>query len=136
MIFNVKSSGKGVTEVRMEIQSYAGTDLYGEVNPCVLTFSFTPKVIMFVGAMVNGIWYGVQSLSADKTNVIAYVDKVITDTLTTSYTIYNGFYVKNAFLTSYIKKSKDGKTIMWYNTENAYNQLNRGEHIYYFMALG
>lgn len=123
--------------VRMEIQSYAGKGLYGESNPCTLTFSFAPKVIMFVGAMSNSNqWHSIDKLSADSTTVTICNDKVLTDTLTTSYKNYNGFYTNNAFSSAYIKKSEDNKTVMWYNTSVSKYQLNDSAFTYYFMGIG
>lgn len=122
--------------VRMEIQSYTGAGSYGASSPCVLTFSFVPKVIIFIGAMSNTYqWHSIDKLSADGTTATIYNDKVLTDTLTTSYKNYNGFYTNNAFSSAYIKKSEDNKTVTWYNTSTTKYQLNDSAFTYYFMGI-
>lgn len=114
-------------KARVQVLSYVGTGTYGENNPNSLTFDFAPKVVMFLRYYKSGITQSgaLGSYGSDS--------RVITpESLTTTYARYNGFGDKSY---SYAKKSKDGKTIFWYN-DNSYHQGNDSGYIYYFLVIG
>ena len=119
--------GKLGDKARVQVVSYVGTGTYGESNPNSLTFDFAPKVVMFLRYYKSGITQSgaLGSYGSDS--------RVITpESLTTTYARYNGFGDKSY---SYAKKSKDGKTIFWYN-DNSYHQGNDSGYIYYFLVIG
>lgn len=119
--------GKLGDKARVQVLSYVGTGTYGENNPNSLTFDFAPKVVMFLRYYKSGITQSgaLGSYGSDS--------RVITpESLTTTYARYNGFGDKSY---SYAKKSKDGKTIFWYN-DSSYHQGNDSGYIYYFLVIG
>lgn len=119
--------GKLGDKARVQVVSYVGTGTYGESNPCSLMFDFVPKVVMFLRYYKSGITQSgaLGSYGSDS--------RVITpESLTTTYAQYNGFGDKSY---SYAKKSKDGKTIFWYN-DSSYHQGNDSGYIYYFLVIG
>lgn len=120
--------GKLGDKARVQVVSYVGTGTYGESNPCSLTFDFPPKVVMFLRGYKKGSnQFGFLTASHDTDN------KVVTpESLTTTYTRYNGF---GGNFGSYAKKSEDGKTIFWYN-EDTSTQGNNAGYTYYYLALG
>lgn len=120
--------GKLGDKARVQVLSYVGTGTYGSSNPCSLTFDFPPKVVMFLRGYKKGSnQFGFLTASHNTDN------KVVTpESLTTTYTRYNGF---GGNFGSYAKKSKDGKTIFWYN-EDTSTQANNTGYTYYYMALG
>lgn len=120
--------GKLGDKARVQVVSYVGTGTYGADNPCSLTFDFPPKVVMFLRGYKKGSnQFGFLTASHNTDN------KVVTpESLTTTYTRYNGF---GGNFGSYAKKSEDGKTIFWYN-EDTSTQGNNSGYTYYFLALG
>lgn len=115
-------------KARVQVVSYVGTGTYGSSNPCNLTFDFPPKVVMFLRGYKKGsTQFGHLTASHSDDN------KVVTpESLTTTYTRYNGF---GGPFGSYAKKSEDGKTIFWYN-EQPSTQGNDTGYTYYFLAIG
>lgn len=108
---------------RIQTGSYVGTNTYGASNPCSLTFSFAPKVVVLVRYLpTTGIF---MELTTKPT--------MNADCLTTSFQDGTGFL--NASARGYGKKSEDGKTISWYNTSAAY-QYNASGNTYYWVAIG
>lgn len=125
--YTIEYLGKLGDKARVQVVSYVGTGTYGESNPNSLTFDFAPKVVMFLRYYKSGITQSgaLGSYGSDS--------RVITpESLTTTYARYNGFGDKSY---SYAKKSKDGKTIFWYN-DNSYHQGNDSGYIYYFLVIG
>lgn len=119
--------GKLGDKARVQVVSYVGTGTYGADNPNSLTFDFAPKVVMFLRYYKSGITQSGElgSYGSDS--------RVITpESLTTTYARYNGFGDQSY---SYAKKSKDGKTIFWYN-DSSYHQGNDSGYIYYFLVIG
>lgn len=119
--------GKLGDKARVQVVSYVGTGTYGSSNPNSLTFDFAPKVVMFLRYYKSGITQSgaLGSYGSDS--------RVITpESLTTTYAQYNGFGDKSY---SYAKKSKDGKTIFWYN-DSSFHQGNDSGYIYYFLVIG
>lgn len=121
---------KGAGAMRYQVVSYAGTGAYGEANPTSMTFAFAPVFVLYMGkrrvSNPGGISLG--STANDYFNL--YLPE-----WPTTYTQNYGISLGGRNSTSYGKKSEDGKTISWYNTqENA--QLNDASMKYYFIAFG
>ena len=118
--------------VQAALVSYKGTGTRGTSNPCALVFDFAPKVILYIGFVPEGA----RNLNTSNTAGVPYV---IPDVLTTGYSQSTGFIQSGNGSLSWAKKSEDGKTISWYNTDSqngAYNQLNSSTNTYYFLAIG
>ena len=106
--------------------SYVGNGTYGESNPCSVSFSFPPSLIMMVASL---------SVSGNVNNELDSGRPVIpVSTLTTSYSNDTGFYVGNMG-SGYGKKSADGKTFYWYATENASAQYNFSGTTYFVLGI-
>lgn len=115
-------------KARVQVVSYVGTGTYGSSNPNSLTFDFVPKVVIFLRKYNKNL-----GQSGNLASDYRFDNRVITpESLTTEYTRYNGFGTASD---SYAKKSKDGRTIYWYNSvEGA--QGNSSGYIYYFLVIG
>lgn len=137
-ITNLQTKVNGIsTSATTEIKSYAGTGKSGVSNPCSVTFSIVPKVVIMLGWKQNdnNSQYGIQSTGADYCS-----DVIFCDGLTTSYTQWIGFLFSSSSThpTKYAKKSSDGKTIYWYTEgdSTAQAQLNLATNTYYLLAIG
>lgn len=108
--------------------SYVGTGTYGEDNPNSLTFGFEPDFVFLLGSFdLNSERFsrGPQGISV--------LDMSI---LSNSYRSYNGFSsTSSVSSSSYGKKSSDNKTVYWYNTSNAYGQINAINIQVFYMAV-
>lgn len=120
---------------KCEVKSYVGTGTYGSSDPNSLTFSFAPKIVMFV-ACVTTASNGNRTISYQLVDDAAGNIVMLPNELTTSYKIYLGFTSASSDSKCYGKKSSDGKTIYWYDTNNASSQLNNSGITYYFFAIG
>ena len=110
-----------------EMVSYTGTGTYGSSNACSATFSHEVEVIIAVNIPIEHSTSG----GDEHANI-----SIVTADLTTSYVANKGFFIRlDALADSYAKKSNDGKTVYWYNTESQYNQLNASGTTYYFLGL-
>lgn len=107
-----------VTAPKIEVGSYVGTGTYGQANPNTLTFGFVPKLVWIceantryisTSAGYNGLWFVSWS----------YL----------SYLLDSGTTV-----TRYASLS--GKTLSWYESSSAFNQLNDSEKVYTYIAIG
>lgn len=107
-----------VTAPKIETGSYVGTGTYGQSNPNTLTFGFVPKLVWIyeantryisTSAGYNGLWFASWS----------YL----------SYLLDSGTTV-----TRYASLS--GKTLSWYESSSAFNQLNDSEKVYTYIAIG
>lgn len=115
----------------VEIISYTGTDTYGADNPNSITFSRAPQLIIMIGArstIGNKTW---SQLGANEED---WIYMLPTDALPTEYENRIGLG-NNANGYVYGKKSEDGKTISWYNGDNARWQYNDADYTYYLLAL-
>ena len=116
--------GKLGDKARVQVVSYVGTGTYGKDHPSSITFDFVPKIaIAITYTHVNQ-----SNENIDSTMVF--------DMLTTNMHDYYGFSAAAFNYPSYGKKSSDGKTFSWYNTHNAYTQLNESGNKYYILAIG
>lgn len=108
----------------LEIKSYIGTGASGENNPCSISFSFPPDVVIHMGnrSVNSGSFYYPSSI---------YNPYVLCSMLNTSFSV-SEYLVFGC----YGKISSDRKTISWYNyySEDE-TQLNSKNYNYYFMAL-
>lgn len=120
-------------KVRIATGSYTGTGTYGASNPNSLTFDFAPKMVIIPMIRVIGSYISFNPIIS-KDNNCAWI---MMDALTTKYTQYIGFD-GNAGSNSYryAKKSADGKTIYWYNTQNQHCQTNDTSYTVYYVAIG
>ena len=107
-----------VTAPKIETGSYVGTGTYGASNPNTLTFGFVPKLVWIYEANKNYI-----STSAG----------------------YNGLWFASWPYLSYLLDSGttvtryaslSGKTLSWYESSSAFNQLNYSEKVYTYIAIG
>ena len=102
-----------------EFASFTGSGSASSSSaPLELTFSFAPRVIIYLEAWLGGTY----NYQAGESMLVALLDN-----LTTSYTQSRTWGVTSC----YAKKSADGKTISWYG-EGKFNNSNRA---YYFLAL-
>lgn len=119
---------------QVSVFSYAGTGRNGPDNPTSITFGFAPKCVVFLMQKdENGVFRNMSLLLANSSYGGSIVE--ITDLLTTSFAIHRGFGFSGYNGTYYGKKSEDGKTISWYNTEFATYQFNGSNETYYGVAL-
>lgn len=116
--------GKLGDKAKVQVVSYVGTGTYGESNPISLTFDFAPKYVRQIGHKSASavISEGMQNFNYG----------IPIGLLSESFTSYTGF--GGSFYT-YGKKSHDGKTITWYNTESASSAMNYSGTIYYVIAF-
>ena len=122
-----ESFGKAANLVSEKI-SYLGTGAYGESNPCSITFKLPPKYVW---------WSAETNYDQEFTRVNGPSSGKILDmdAFKTTYTEAEGFYASSGNNTVYTKKSADGRTITWYNTDGAYEQLNDVGYRYGFIAM-
>lgn len=114
---------------KIQTGSYVGTGTFGEDNPCSLTFSYAPKIVLFTDIVrISDGTVSASSLVSDSSN--NYIIHNL-DALTTTYVNSAGFGAS----TLYGRKSSDGKTIYWYNTNNAARQFNSANYRYYWVAI-
>lgn len=119
---------------QVQVFSYAGTGRNGPDNPTSITFGFAPKCVVFLMKKTDhGVFKNMSFLLSNSSYGGSIVE--ITDLLTTSFAIKRGFGFTGYNGTYYGKKSEDGKTISWYNTESATDQFNGSNETYYGVAL-
>lgn len=116
-------------KARIEVGSYVGTGTYGSENPNTLTFGFAPKVfkVLFYYSNTNlakANWNGSET-------AVAFFEA-----LSTSYQDYTGPNVTISYSGSWGKKSADGKTLSFYSTRDATDQLNASGYTYVYIAIG
>lgn len=114
-----------------EIVSYTGTGTYGADNPNSITFSRAPKLIIMIGGRAtigNLRWF---QLGANEEE---WIYMLPTEALSAEFEAMIGFG-NNVNSGVYGKKSKDGKTISWYNQGRASWQYNDSDRVYYLLAL-
>ncbi len=119
-ILPVIRGGTGVTSLdalatalgaaRIQTGSYTGTGTYGKTNPCRLTFSFVPKLVII----------------CTQDNYFA---------TSTYMLVWNGQFFTNDYYTSQMA-SISGKTFSWWDGHSAEQQLNKNGFKYSYTALG
>ena len=139
LIDNAQASADG--KARIQTGSYVGTGTYGASNPCSLTFDFAPSMVW--------IYTSKSSKTVNDVTVLHYPFfnencLIPTANLTTSW-VQGGSFGSNNYsdtygLSSYGKKSEDGKTIYWYNEKTGSQGIqgytfNSSNEIYYYLAI-
>ena len=122
--------------LKMEIVSYVGTGTYGVNNPCSITFSFAPKVVIWLG-YINSIQWRDNTYRALQSE-LHRCSILPASILTTKYKESFAFAINEA-ASSYGKKDSSGHTFTWYNivtSNGAHYQLNNSGDPYYFMGIG
>ena len=104
---------------RSQSGSYVGTGTYGPSNPCSITFSFKPKIVIFPSDTV----YDARGKSM-----------IAVDSLTTSYQDVDGTLGYKV----YAKFDTTTNTLYWYASTraNEAHQLNSAGVTYYWVAIG
>ena len=116
------------TKAQIEVKSYIGTGTYGVSNPCSLTFSFVPDLVLILVSKRSTDIYPV-ALRSDN------MPYMISSILTTSYGISGSGFCIGSTSNGYGKKSPDGRTIYWYSN-SASSQLNHSGDEYFFVGIG
>lgn len=123
---------------QMEIVSRAGTGTSGADNPCSITFSFAPEVVLIVGHLKDSHWHNGSGI-----NKIAIMYIPVMPTVYTQHFGFNSTGSSSNSGVSYAKKSSDGKTISWYwifmgssGADPVQAQFNLAGATYYFLAIG
>lgn len=125
-----------------QVVSYQGSGCCSEENACFLTFDFEPKVLMMLGGFsaTDSLFFSPLNNSNTRYNTVL---NIVCDLLTTSYKQSLGFFgtdvIDDTTNYSYAKKSADGKTIYWYQSQhpdNANCHFNDANTTYYVLALG
>lgn len=126
---------------KMEVASYVGTGTYGKDNPCSVTFSFAPKIV--VATYTDG---GRPMFQLDAGDYLARCNwMMLADVLTTEFKAGVGFgtsvWISSRVFSCYGKKSEDGKTFSWYQTcddgsDCSTIQLNSSGATMNFVGLG
>lgn len=112
--------------VKTELVSYVGTGTYGLSNPCSITFSFAPKVVLWLGMEEDGIFEpGFVWVSESRGIVIPSAEK-------TSWMHRHGFGIG---IYSYGKVDPFNKTVYWYSTKGGPYQFNDENATYYFLGI-
>ena len=126
---NLSSEVANLGYSKIQTGSYVGTGTNGEDNPCSLTFSYAPKIVLFTDVVsISDGTVSASSLVSDPSNNFIIHSL---DALTTTYVNSAGYGAS----TLYGRKSSDGKTIYWYNTTNAARQFNSANYRYYWVAI-
>lgn len=104
---------------RIQSGSYVGTGAYGSSNPCSITFSFKPKIVIFPNYTV----YNSRGKSM-----------IAVDSLTTSYQDVDGTLGYEV----HAKFDTTTNTLYWYASTraNEFHQLNGAGDTYYWVAIG
>lgn len=111
--------------IRMEIGGYTGTGTYGSANPCTLTFSFQPSVVI-LGELVDT---GVETHNVP--TIYKWGEAALQVRIERRATsAYNYDYLVNT-------ASVAGKTLSWYAPTGtyAYNQANISGKKYFYIAF-
>lgn len=119
-----------VNGAKIETGSYVGTGTYGASNPSQITFSFAPSWIIML--YVDGRYPHRLHLTDYGATSFLPMDALTTNYENTQSPSVQGYSAD----TTYAKKSADGKTFYWYNTNSAGSQLNNVNDKIYYIAIG
>ena len=106
-------SANNTPYTKINIGNYLGTGQFGESNPNMLTFNFSPKILFICPLSSSGssnMCYAINGTKAVQTFFDGRVD-------------YSNF-------------SWNGKTVSWWNRSQAYYQLNGSSVKYIYIAIG
>jgi hypothetical protein len=127
---------------QMQIKTYVGSGGFSEDKPTSVSFDFAPDVVILLGFIQNSA--NAKFLAPSNTSYTCYNTNavMISSLLTTEYKKGFGFcgtgsstIIENF---SYAKKSDDGKTFSWYQsqyTENAHYHFGASNYTYYVLGL-
>ena len=124
------NSGLGQVEVKSHVGTGTGSATSSNIKPVSITFSFAPKVVIYIGNQNSNGFYSTLGITGN--NIM------ISSILTTEYKNFVGFKGGSTG-TSNGKKSSDGKTFYWYTIDGSSSpslQLNSSGFTYYFLAIG
>ena len=105
----------GEPGAKIEVGSYVGTGTYGQSNPNSLTFGFEPKMVAIFAPSTTG----------------NYANKM--------------FMLRNVLGASILSNDGNnlgvvvtwaGKSVTWYGTKNATNQMNHSDYTYHYIVIG
>lgn len=119
---------------KVEVRSYVGTGTYGESNPCSLTFSFVPEIVLAVFSLQHTNQY--YNFWGQDNNGCTPI--MMPSVLSTSYGI-RGTGFSSAGIIGHGKMDSSGKSISWYVESDRYSggtQLNYAGYTYYFVGIG
>ena len=123
----IEYMGKLGDKARVQAGSYVGTGTYGSSNPCSITANFKIKFAVITNAKSN---------SSDVSGTAFFLPFALNETYTRH--AYAMFDYDSGDQNQYnnAKKSKDGKTLYWYNQERANDQMNVSSRIYFYVLFG
>lgn len=123
-----------------QIVSYVGTGTFGVDNCCQLTFNFAPRIIKFLACVEGDKQRGLDYYDRGSSTGVrgdGFLDVIVCDLLKTDGYVSIGLDDSaSSDSDSHGCKSKDGKTVYWYNTSSSMGQCNYKDYTYYFMAIG
>lgn len=121
---NLASQVANLGYAKIQTGSYVGTGTYGSGNPCSLTFDFVPELLFLTGAPSGNIqWfigeYDVRLIAIGSPNL-----------LPNEYTNGGLFSAHNKGASK-----MSNKTLSWYDTRDASNQINADGITYQYIAF-
>lgn len=131
----IKYLGKLGDKTRVQVVSYVGTGTYGSSNPCSISVNFPMKAIVFLARFYTD---NEKKKIANYFTIAEYgkdVSSILVEEVPKTYSQFLGLgnkYYNNNFG----KRSNDCKSYYWYNTNNASDQGNSADDIYYFLVIG
>ena len=117
--------------------SYTGTGRYGSGSPSSVTFSFAPDVVIAMGRERDGDYvqrFGCET--GDKTNYwMSYTKFLSVNSYEPSYNAFMDGTGPDSSGYTYARLENDGKTLSWYRTDGAYQQLNYSGDVWHFIGI-
>lgn len=118
--------------VKVATGSYTGTGAYGASGAKSLAFDFAPKYVAILDVIyANSADRGPYPVHSND----GVHNQLLTEGLPTVYRRYAGFSLSPSD-TTMARKSEDGKTIYWYDTNRANTMLNEAGSKYFYIAIG
>lgn len=117
----------GEPGARIEVGSYVGTGTYGSSNPNSLTASF-PIKIAIIGNYKSG--------STDVSATAIFLPMGCATTFNKHGYFFSDYDSAMQDQYKYSKISKDGKTLYWYESRYAKEQLNVAARTYFYVLIG
>lgn len=107
---------------RIQTGSYVGTNTYNKSNPCILNFGFQPKFVFISAYSTETLEHHTATLVFNAPNSMSF------KTVYSTSNAYRGGYELSVIW--------GDKSVQWYNTSSAVNQLNSNAYTYYYVAIG
>lgn len=127
--------GKLGDKARMQVVSYVGTGTYGNNNPCSISVNFPMKAIVFLARFYTDNGNKKISKYFVSPNYGNDVSSILVEEVPKTYSQFLGLG-NNYYSNNFGKRSRDRKSYYWYNTNNASDQGNSADIIYYFLVIG